>query len=217
MTKISTSNLQKLPEDNANNIARERTTADVLFPDEIEDDSSHYDDYNQVPDISIIGSVPQCQQKGETYCEKDDQYPAALITKLMNQTENQQLLNESVAENSLRISSRIQNREKVRFCKSRTVVIYPKLAIATDNHWRHIINQDQNLQAIKVELCEHTNECAFAKNFPNGKVTQYEQMHHEQLLLSIRNGKVVQNRFQMPSHCECTWIDYGRVQDGIYV
>lgn len=181
----------------------------VIFPDEFEEGSFQFDNINpDATDMTREGII-RCPREGDIYCENIDQYPGEIIAKLMKHKENQELLNDSVIENSLSFESRIQNRGTIRLCKSRRVVIYPRLAVTTDNHWSYIINQDQNVQSITVELCEHTNQCAFAKSFPNGKVTQCEQIHHQQLLLSFRNGKVIQSLFQMPSHCECTWLEYG--------
>ena len=104
--------------------------SNVIFPDEYEADPSRYDDYGYVSD-QTAKQMKRCPREGDIYCENVDHYPGDLIADLMNQKENQQLLNKSVIENSLRLASRMHNRGKIRLCRSRSAVIYPRLAFTS--------------------------------------------------------------------------------------
>lgn len=157
-----------------------------------------------------IGS--QCAEQGQTYCEDVDQYPAKLIATLMGDEEVQKLLNESVMENSLKMSSRFRyghgyGFEDLRRCKTRTETIYPRVAIASDNRWKLIINVAPHRQGIRVELCDGVNQCPISSILPNGYRAQCKQMFDEQRLLSVEeeDGREVIRKeyFRMPSHCEC--------------
>lgn len=179
--------------------------ANVLFPDEVEEDYLHYDDYMLADLTTKIGT--QCAEQGQTYCEDVEQYPSDLIAAIMDQSENQKLFNDSIAESSIQISSRLNNNGNQRLCKSKRALIYPKLAMSVENRWKYVINQGQHQQGIKVDLCDGVHQCAISHIFPNGWISQCTQMFTEHLLLSIdpEHGRAVQNLFRMPSHCECTF------------
>lgn len=150
----------------------------------------------------------ECAEQGQTYCEDVDQYPAKLIATLMSDEELQKLLNDSVDENSLKMSSRFRyGYEDLRRCQSRTQTIYPRVAIANDNRWKLIINVGPHRQGVIVELCDGANQCPIASILPNGYRAQCKQMFDKQRLLSVEeeDGREVIRRdyFRMPSHCEC--------------
>lgn len=190
------------------NSVRPRRWADVSFPDDdgydIDDDNNNQLDgnYDSMPPSD---NIPNCAANGSTYCETVDGYPTQYVHSIMNTIENQKLLTNNGVVTTYGLTQRMDmSMDEISFCTTRSVVIYPKLALSVNNDWCYIINQAHYLQGVRVELCTHSNACGFSELLPNGYVSQCKQKFEERLLVGLDgDGHAVKNYFRLPSHCEC--------------
>lgn len=159
----------------------------------------------------------KCLNSGATYCENVDEYlyPAQYVESIL--TKNGKKFDEFFNENKTtptidrKEEQKLSQRfgydfdENVELCHSVQQVVYPRVAMNTQNHWSYVINQPSYRQAIRTQICSNPGEkCLLFDAFPYDYVTQCTQKYTTIPLLSVaEDGEVRSYWYKFASHCQC--------------
>lgn len=156
--------------------------------------------------------------------EQADNYPEDEIRLILKQTSNElkELFNvfNTPLDPNVNLTERIASRhhngdedanngefKEESVCRSVTRNIYPREANKADNSLVYVPNNQEFMQVIQAEICQHPNqECNFLQdNLPYGmtSVCQQKYAYKKLLYLDPLEKRMATDLFRYPSCCSC--------------
>ncbi|XP_023720809.1 protein spaetzle [Cryptotermes secundus] len=154
-----------------------------------------------------VSPKPRDTENNVTFIEDVSDYPEKMLKEIlkMEGKVHKDIFGRDFLFKERTISTRIEP-EETKLCPSLEKLVYPKLALNTDNDWKYVVNVgEEYVQGVRVETCGHFEKCSMSDSFPAGYTTKCEQQYVFRRLLSVADkGKTVMDEFRFPSCCLCT-------------
>lgn len=154
---------------------------------------------------TFVANVTQCAENDQTFCTKNDNYPAEYVRRLL-QEHSHRFADSFVSDlDTNEVSIRVDNFDVEHLCDSYQKVIYPTSGLTKDGNERYIVNTDDYKQGVRVSLCRKSGQaCKMADIFPVGYKTEcHQQMVYRELVSLGTGGQFIKNHFEFPACCTC--------------
>ncbi|XP_069691562.1 protein spaetzle-like isoform X2 [Periplaneta americana] len=147
---------------------------------------------------------------GNSFCDNVADYPIAKIKEILEKEKGKHgdifgVESQVPKEMPNTIMSRMGETESY-LCPSRSQIIFPKVGENKDGNKQYIVNNEDDKQGIRVEICEHSGECSLSSSFPSGYKTKCVQKYVYKRMLALKEdgSSTAVDEFKFPSCCSCS-------------